>query len=155
MNCSMYQGSTEHPASNPKRLVFVFDWQTSNADTTPSQESHLWLGERKTPGEEHRFPCDTITGDGEPGSGRRDCPLLGLLAGCSVLPWYIEQFIFGVQYSQRNRLVIMITWEPGLSSFLTMPPRVSGKANKNFAGGDLVGVCPLPESSKNCSEWLS
>ena len=27
--------------------------------------------------------------------------------------------------------------------------------NKNFAGGDLVGVCPLPESSKNCSEWLA
>ena len=34
-------------------------------------------------------------------------------------------------------------------------PRVSGKANKNFAGGDLVGVCPPPESSKNCSEWLA
>ena len=34
-------------------------------------------------------------------------------------------------------------------------PRVSGKANKIFAGGDLVGVCPLPESSKNCSEWLA
>ena len=43
----------------------------------------------------------------------------------------------------------------GLSSHPDTLPRVSGKANKNFAGGDLVGVCPLPESSKNCSEWLA
>jgi len=48
--------------------------------------------------------------------------------------------------------IMMVKWWGRWGSIV---PRVSGKANKNFAGGDLVGVCPLPESSKNCSEWLA
>ena len=37
----------------------------------------------------------------------------------------------------------------------TLRSPVSGKANKKFADGQLVGICPLPESPKTRSEWLS
>ena len=33
-------------------------------------------------------------------------------------------------------------------------PRVSGKANKNFAGGERGGIYPPAENSTNHSEWL-
>ena len=50
---------------------------------------------------------------------------------------------------------LVLSRVPGPPTGVTRLPRVSGKANKNFAGGDLVGICPLPESPKNRSEWLS